>query len=68
MAESPLLVVTEAEAGKMLGLSLRTMQRLRLDGGGPAFVKLTDRRIGYSVETLQQWLRTREVASTSAAA
>lgn len=68
MADSPLLVVTEAEAGKMLGLSLRTMQRLRLDGGGPAFVKLTDRRIGYSVETLQLWLRTREVASTSAAA
>jgi hypothetical protein len=68
MADNSLLVVTEAEAGKMLGLSLRTMQRLRLDGGGPAFVKLTDRRIGYSVETLQQWLRTREVASTSAAA
>jgi len=68
MADNSLLVVTEAQAGRMLGLSLRTMQRLRLDGGGPAFVKLTDRRIGYAVETLQQWLRSREVASTSAAA
>lgn len=68
MADNPSLVVTEAEAGKMLGLSLRTMQRLRLDGGGPSFVRLTDRRIGYSVEALQQWMRSREVVSTSAEA
>ena len=38
------LVLTEDEAARMLRLSARTMQRLRLDGDGPRFVKLTGRR------------------------
>jgi hypothetical protein len=61
------LVVTEEEAGRMLRLSVRTMQRLRLDGDGPRFVRLTGRRIGYSIGDLQKWVQRRSVASTAEA-
>lgn len=59
------LVLTEYEAAKLLRLSARTMQRLRLDGAGPRFVKLTGRRIGYAIGDLEAWVKARSVASTS---
>lgn len=64
----PALVLTEAEAARLVRLSPRTMQRLRLEGGGPRFVKLTARSIGYAIADLQAWVHQRSVASTSAAA
>lgn len=60
-------VVSEADAAKAVGLSLRTIQRLRQDGGGPPYVQLTERRIGYTDDALSSWLHSRTVASTSAA-
>lgn len=62
-----LLIVTEAEAARMLRLSVRTLQRLRVEGGGPRYVQLTTRRIGYSVSAVEAWIERREAASTSAA-
>jgi hypothetical protein len=59
------LVITEAEAAKMLRLSGRTLQRMRLEGGGPAFVKLTDRRVGYTLGALAAWVNSRSVANTA---
>ena len=61
------LVVTEIEAAQMLRVSPRTLQRLRLEGGGPAFVQLTGTgsRIGYPVAALHAWLAARTVTSTS---
>jgi len=59
-------VINETEAAQAVGLSLRTMQRLRQDGGGPQFVKLTTRRIGYTDDALTDWLGQRAAASTSA--
>jgi hypothetical protein len=61
------LVVTEVEAGHMLRLSVRTMQRLRLDGDGPRFVRLTGRRIGYAISDLRAWVQARSMASTAEA-
>lgn len=59
------LVVTEAEAAQLLRLSPRSLQRLRLDGGGPPFCRLSERRIGYAVSELNRWLAARSAASTS---
>ncbi|WP_428484910.1 helix-turn-helix transcriptional regulator [Rhodopila sp.] len=67
MFQKPLNVLREDKAAETVGLSLRTMQRLRQDGGGPPFVKLTDRRVGYMESALQDWLQARTVGSTSAA-
>jgi len=57
--------VTEEEAARLLRLSARTMQRMRLDGGGPVFVRLTDRRIGYTRAGLDAWIGERVATSTS---
>jgi predicted DNA-binding transcriptional regulator AlpA len=62
-----ILVLTEDEAAKLLRLSVRTMQRLRVDGDGPRFVMLTSRRIGYAIGDLQAWVHARSVASTGEA-
>ncbi len=67
-AEAPplqTLVVTEAEAARILRLSPRSLQRLRLDGGGPPFCRLSERRIGYVLADLTMWLSARTAASTS---
>ena len=61
------LVLTEAETARSLRVSVRTLQRLRVEGGGPAFIKLTERRIGYTVSALHAWVAARQVLSTSAA-
>lgn len=63
----PALVVTEDEAAKLLRVSVRTLGRLRVDGDGPRFVRLTGRRIGYAVADLEAWIRARAVGSTSEA-
>jgi predicted DNA-binding transcriptional regulator AlpA len=68
MNEPPKLVLSREEAARATGLSARTLQRLHVDGGGPAAVQLTERRVGYRPEALNAWLNERQVASTAAAA
>jgi hypothetical protein len=65
--DTPALVLTESEAARAVRLSARTMQRMRLDGNGPCFVRLTGRRVGYAIDALQVWVRARSVDSTSEA-
>ena len=60
-------VVSEIEAAQLLNLAPRTLQAMRLEGSGPRFVQLTERRIGYSVGELHAWVERRSVGSTSAA-
>lgn len=64
-AASEQLVVSERQAASMVGLGARTLQKKRLDGTGPAFVQLTERRIGYAVIELQRWISSRSVRSTA---
>lgn len=61
-------VLNEAETAAYVGLSERQLQRLRAQGGGPQFVRLGDRRVGYCVEDLDAWLQARKFQSTSAEA
>lgn len=62
------LVIPERQAASMVDLSVRHLQRLRVEGGGPPFIQLGARRIGYRVQDLEAWIAGRRVASTSAAA
>lgn len=64
----PGLVLMEAEAARQVSLSVRSLQRLRVDGGGPPYIQLGLRRIGYRMADLEAWLTGRRVTSTSAAA
>jgi predicted DNA-binding transcriptional regulator AlpA len=59
---SPLL--TQREAAKLLRLSERTMERLRVSGDGPKFVK-AGHSIRYRVQDIEAWCVARVVGSTS---
>jgi predicted DNA-binding transcriptional regulator AlpA len=67
MSQKVTQVLREAMAASAVGLSKRTLQRLRQEGGGPPYIQLTDRRVAYSESALQEWLQARTVGSTSAA-
>ncbi len=61
----PLKVLRENDAAKVLGISARTLQRLRLDGDCPAFVQLSVGRIGYTETALADWIESRTVVPTT---
>lgn len=48
----------ETEWGGPAALSVSTLEKARVSGGGPAFVKF-GHRVGYRVEDLDEWARER---------
>ena len=46
----------ERDAARLLGVSVRTLQRWRLEGRGPGFCRLGDRAIRYCEGDLQSFL------------
>jgi len=63
---SQLLVrlLTQVEAARLLQLSERTLERLRVSGAGPQFVK-AGRSVRYREIDLEAWIADRVVSSTS---
>jgi excisionase family DNA binding protein len=57
-------LLTQRECAAALRLSERTLERLRVSGGGPAFVK-AGRSIRYREADLERWIAGRVVSSTS---
>ena len=60
-----LRLLTQVEAARLLRLSERTLERLRLQGGGPLYVK-AGRAVRYRESDLEEWIDARVVSSTSA--
>jgi predicted DNA-binding transcriptional regulator AlpA len=58
-------ILTQRQAAALLTLSVRTLERLRLVGTGPKFVRLSRGRIAYREEDLAAWVAARVVGSTS---
>ncbi len=56
--------LTNSEAAAVLRLSPRTLEKLRVNGGGPRFRKFGSRVI-YAREDLETWANARVCASTS---
>jgi len=56
--------VDTTAAASRIGLSKSTLEKLRVYGGGPAYLKL-GRLVRYRVEDLDSWLKDRIVSSTS---
>jgi predicted DNA-binding transcriptional regulator AlpA len=54
-------ILNEEELAKWLDVSRPTLQRQRSDGGGPPFVQLSARRIGYRKSRVEQWLEARTI-------
>lgn len=59
--ESLEALFTEKQVSSWLGISTPSLQRMRSNGYGPAFVQLSARRIGYRKSTVEAWLSARTV-------
>jgi hypothetical protein len=53
------------EAARHLGLAVSTMNKLRLSGLGPRFIRLTRRRVAYDLDDLEAYAAERKRSSTS---
>lgn len=54
-------LLNEKQVAAWLGISLPNLQRRRSDGSGPAFVQLSERRIGYRKSAVERWLDARTI-------
>jgi hypothetical protein len=61
---SALTVLDATQAASRVGLSVSTLAKLRLRGGGPAYCKL-GRRVIYRPDDLEAWLEKNRRCSTS---
>ena len=59
-------LLTQREAAAQLRLSQRTLERFRVSGGGPTYVK-AGRLVRYREQDLEKWIVSRIVGSTSEA-
>jgi excisionase family DNA binding protein len=57
-------LLTQRQAANLLCLSERTLERLRLQGGGPLYVK-AGRAVRYRETDLEAWIAARVVSNTS---
>jgi excisionase family DNA binding protein len=57
-------LLTQDEAAELLKLSVRTVERLRVSGSGPKFLKIRN-SVRYRLEDVQSWVASRLVGSTS---
>jgi predicted DNA-binding transcriptional regulator AlpA len=58
-------VLRTPAAADYVGLAVSTVEKMRLTGSGPRFVRLGERAVGYLEEDLDQWLEMRQCLSTS---
>ncbi|MBF0446381.1 MAG: helix-turn-helix domain-containing protein [Magnetococcales bacterium] len=58
-------LINEHEAAVYLGHSVRTLQKWRVTGGGPKFVKVSARSIRYRRCDLNAWVEDRIRSNTS---
>jgi len=54
-----LKVMPEPRAAELVGMSLVHMRRIRKKGTGPRFVQLGERRIGYRLKDVLDWIEVR---------
>ncbi len=64
----PRRYLNSEEAARILRLSARTLERMRVEGSGPKYLKAgrgTRARVLYRPADLDQWLESRTYSSTS---
>jgi predicted DNA-binding transcriptional regulator AlpA len=61
------VLLSQRQAADLLCLSERTLERWRVSGDGPSFIKL-GRRVAYRECDLIEWVESRRRTSTSEAA
>ncbi len=64
-ASVPARILRVQDAAARIGLSVSTLNKMRCDGRGPRFIKLTGKTIGYAVEDLDAWVASRRERANS---
>lgn len=64
MATATRTLLNTAQVADFLNLSTSYLNKLRLVGGGPRFVKI-GRRVAYDFADLTEWIESRKRSSTS---
>lgn len=59
---------TEKEVEALTGLRVKTLQRWRLTGKGPRFVRLGGRCVRYPADALRHWVNSQDGGGASATA
>jgi predicted DNA-binding transcriptional regulator AlpA len=54
------------DAAAHLGFAAGTLEKMRVRGDGPPYLRLSPRRVVYDADKLDAWARSREFTSTSA--
>jgi hypothetical protein len=60
----PIYLLTP-KAAERIGLAAGTLEKMRIRGDGPPYLRLSPRRIVYAIDALDTWVRRREFNSTS---
>jgi len=58
-------LMTEQQAAAFLNVNPRTLQKWRVEGGGPRFVRMSRRCIRYWPKDIREWAQNRRKSSTS---
>lgn len=53
------------EAAQRIGFAAGTLEKMRVRGDGPPYLRLSPRRVVYAVDALDAWARSHEFKSTS---
>lgn len=64
-ASKPRRILRRREAAQYIGRSERALERYATDGGGPKYVRIGAKAVGYTIEDLDAWLKARTFSSTS---
>jgi predicted DNA-binding transcriptional regulator AlpA len=54
-------VINPEEASKIMGFERRTLDNWRSAGKGPAYVKLSRRKVGYLLADIQTFIQSRRI-------
>lgn len=57
-------LLTEEQAAEILGLAVSTLQKYRVNGGGPKYIKYK-RRVRYTKRLCYDWINSKVVSDTS---
>jgi predicted DNA-binding transcriptional regulator AlpA len=57
--------ISVGAAAGYTGLAESTLNKLRMTGGGPRFLKISARRVAYDTADLDEWLASKRRRSTS---
>lgn len=58
--------LTNSQTAEMLGVSTKYLNNMRYTGRGPAFIRLSKRRVVYKSDVVEAWMQAHTIATVGA--